>query len=158
MNSEKTALRACPVCGKRQAEILAAMRYAVPEGFPLPAESDIVACLACGMVYADTSGTQADYDRYYADFANYENPDGAGSGMMGEDVRRLEENANWLAAHIGAKDARVTLCVLRHPVSRRGLASSSRRYPDPHYRAALCRKHQKQSGADQHEIAQPRLD
>jgi SAM-dependent methyltransferase len=107
MNKEKTTRRPCPVCGKRQAEILTTMRYAVPEGFPLPAESDIVSCLDCGMVYADTSGSQADYDRYYTDFANYETPDGSGSGVKEDDARRLEENADWLAARIGAKDARI---------------------------------------------------
>ena len=107
MNTEKTALRPCPVCGKKQAEILTTMRYAVLEDSPLPAESDIVACLGCGMVYADTPGTPADYIRHYADFANYESRGGLGSGMAKEDARRLEESADWLATYIGAKDARI---------------------------------------------------
>ncbi|MDR2366483.1 MAG: class I SAM-dependent methyltransferase [Zoogloeaceae bacterium] len=134
--NRKTALRACPVCGKRRAEILAAMRYAVPEGFPLPAESDIVACLGCGMVYADTSGTQADYDRYYADFANYENPNGQGSGMEGADARRLEQSVDWLAPRIGAKNARIIDigCVqggLLMALARRGFSSLSGIDPSP---------------------------
>jgi 2-polyprenyl-3-methyl-5-hydroxy-6-metoxy-1,4-benzoquinol methylase len=127
-NTEKTALRPCPVCGKKQAEVLAAMRYAIPEGFPLSAVNDIVACLACGMVYADTPGTQADYDRHYADFASYESPAGLGSGTLEEDVRRLEETADWLAMHIGAKDARIVDigCAqggLLAALSRRGFSS-----------------------------------
>jgi SAM-dependent methyltransferase len=130
MNNEKTTRRPCPVCGKRQAEILTTMRYAVPEGFPLPAESDIVSCLDCGMAYADTPGTQADYNRYYTDFASYENPDGLGSGVKEGDARRLEENANWLAARIGAKDVRIIDigCAqggLLKALARRGFSSLS---------------------------------
>ncbi|MDR1462177.1 MAG: methyltransferase domain-containing protein [Azoarcus sp.] len=127
-HTEKTALRPCPVCGKNQAEILTTMRYAVLERSPLPAASDIVCCLACGMVYADTPGTQADYDRHYAGFAAYEQTNGIGSGTDENDARRIEESADWLAARIGAKNARIIDigCAqggLLKALSRRGFSS-----------------------------------
>ncbi|MDR3159926.1 MAG: methyltransferase domain-containing protein [Zoogloeaceae bacterium] len=105
MNTEKIALRSCPVCGGKRAEILITMRYAVLENFPLPAASDIVCCNACGMVYADTSGTQADYDRYYADLAGYAAENSIGSGI--KDAARQEQSADWLASRISAKNARI---------------------------------------------------
>jgi SAM-dependent methyltransferase len=103
MNTEKTTLRPCPVCDKNRAEVLTTVRYAVLEDFPLPAVSDIVCCNTCGMVYADTSGTQADYDRYYADFAAYTAENSIGSIKDA----RLEPVADWLASRIGAKSARI---------------------------------------------------
>ncbi|MDR3352202.1 MAG: methyltransferase domain-containing protein [Zoogloeaceae bacterium] len=82
------------------------------------------------MAYADTSGTQADYDRYYTNFAAYETPDGTGSGVKEDDARRLEESVNWLAARIGAKDARIIDigCAqggLLKALARRGFSSLS---------------------------------
>ncbi|MDR1063606.1 MAG: class I SAM-dependent methyltransferase [Azoarcus sp.] len=128
MHPEKTALRPCPVCDGNRVEVLTTMRYATLENLPLPAASDIVCCLACGMVYADTSGTQADYDRYYADFAGYGHANSSGSGAEGNDARRLEESAGWLAARIDAKNARIVDigCAqggLLKALSRRGFSS-----------------------------------
>lgn len=65
--------RACPVCeNSAGAELLHTQGFVLPENHPLPAKYDIVACGACGFVYADTSASQAAYDKYYAEMSKYE--------------------------------------------------------------------------------------
>ncbi len=81
------------------------MRFHLAAGLPLPAAYEIVRCLDCGAVYADTPGTQADYDRYYTEFSRYEDAATASGGADNEaDARRLEDTAAWLAERIGNKD------------------------------------------------------
>jgi len=83
------------------------MRFTLPAGSPLPAAYNIVACAMCGFVYADTTGSLEDYDRYYAEFSHYEDPAIAtGGGEQAFDRQRLAETAAWIAAHV-ATDARV---------------------------------------------------
>ncbi|MDR0673996.1 MAG: class I SAM-dependent methyltransferase [Zoogloeaceae bacterium] len=142
MNAKKTALRPCPICDRNRAEILFAMRCAVLEG----GVSDVVSCIDCGMVYADTPGTQADYDRLYTDFSIYESQDALGSGDEPEDARRIEETAGWLEARIGARNARIVDigCArggLLKALSRRGFSSLAGIDP-----SARCVEHVRAAG------------
>jgi 2-polyprenyl-3-methyl-5-hydroxy-6-metoxy-1,4-benzoquinol methylase len=67
----------------------------------------VVACVECGCVYADTAGTRADYERYYAHFSHYQDPAVAtGGGEQPFDRQRLAETAAWLAAQV-APGARI---------------------------------------------------
>jgi SAM-dependent methyltransferase len=146
MDTEKTALRPCPVCGKNRVEVLTTMRYAVLEGSPLPSVSDIVCCLACGMVYADTPGTQADYDRFYTNFSRYDLHNPFGSGDEPFDARRIEETAGWLETRIGAKNTRIVDigCAkggLLKALSRRGFSSLAGIDPSAH-----CVEHVRAAG------------
>jgi 2-polyprenyl-3-methyl-5-hydroxy-6-metoxy-1,4-benzoquinol methylase len=94
----KVAFRACPICGSRDVHIVHHQRFALPESFPLPSAYDIVACENCSFVYADTSGKQPDYDRYYELFSKYEDPSVATGGGDSElDLRRLDATASMLA-------------------------------------------------------------
>jgi len=103
----RNALRPCPICACAEIEVLHPMRFALPEGSPLPAAYDIVACRRCCLVYADTAGAQADYDRYYADFSHYEDASVAtGGGDSDTDRERLAATAAWLAARL-PRDARL---------------------------------------------------
>ncbi len=93
--------RACPACAGRRAEVLHGMAFTLPTGSPLPERYDLVACSVCGTCYADTPGSQADYDRYYADFSKYESETlASGSGADADDAQRLRDTATDLAGYV----------------------------------------------------------
>ena len=94
----KAALRPCPLCGRQEVSVLHCMNLVQAEGSPLPNHYDVVACPACGFVYADTPVAQADYDRYYAEYSKYEDPAVAtGGGGSETDRLRLELLADRIA-------------------------------------------------------------
>lgn len=104
----KNFLRACPVCGGERGDALHHQRFAVSDDYPLPDEYDLVICASCGMVFADTPATQADYDKFYATCSIYEQPAGAATGATPpEDLARLEQTASLFASHIPSKEARI---------------------------------------------------
>ncbi|MDR0735673.1 MAG: class I SAM-dependent methyltransferase [Zoogloeaceae bacterium] len=101
MGIEKTAMRPCPICNETRVEILHRLHFHLARNTPLPEAYDLVGCPHCGFVYADTTGNQADYDRYYTEFSRYEDAATASGGADNEaDARRLEETARWLEKHI----------------------------------------------------------
>ena len=67
-----STVRRCPICEVSEAEILHSQKFALPEGHPLSAGYNVVCCVECGFVYADTAATHEDYDRFYAQFSKYE--------------------------------------------------------------------------------------
>ncbi len=82
--------------------------FAVPEGYPLPDFYDVVSCLKCGFVYADTSGKQEDYDLYYQNFSKYENPYIAtGSGITSCDKGRCDDTALEISGLIPNKNSSI---------------------------------------------------
>ncbi len=104
----KTLLRACPVCEGTKGEVLHTQYFAVMDDYPLPSVYDVVACSDCGMVFADTSATQADYDRFYATWSIYQDP-GVASGGGGEtwDARRLAKSVEIISRVLTSTDARI---------------------------------------------------
>lgn len=104
----KNFLRGCPVCGGGHGDVLHHQRFAVSDDYPLPDEYDVVICATCGMVYADTPATQADYDKFYATCSIYEQPAGASTGTTPpEDLARLEQTGALFASHIPCQEARI---------------------------------------------------
>ena len=100
--------RACPVCAQSHASVMQSMRFALPDGHPLPDAYDVIVCRACGAVYADTSALQSDYDRYYAELSKYSDvATGTGAGQQAWDRDRLHSAASWIAETLGRKDARI---------------------------------------------------
>ena len=104
----KKLLRPCPVCGGERGDVLHHQQFAVTDDYPLPDAYDVVICATCGMVYADTPATQADYDRFYATCSIYEQPAGAAAGATPpEDLARLEQIGALYAGHIPSRQARI---------------------------------------------------
>lgn len=101
-----TPIRPCPICYASTAEHLHAMHFALPPESPLPHAYAIVACNACGFVYADTPGSAADYARHYTDFSLYENPGATGGGTSPEDQERFKTLVELFGAHC-RRDARI---------------------------------------------------
>src|SRR5690349_3733989 len=100
--------RACPVCDGRDVSLVQSMRFALPDGHPLTATYDVVACAKCGFVYADTKSTQSDYDRYYADLSKYSDAvTGTGAGSEVWDRKRLADTAAFVAETLGDTSSRV---------------------------------------------------
>jgi len=104
----KHLFRSCPICAGERGDVLHHQKFAVSDDYPLPDEYDVVICSSCGMVYADTSATQADYDKFYATCSIYEQPAGADAGTTPpEDLARLEQIGVLYAGHIPSKQARI---------------------------------------------------
>jgi SAM-dependent methyltransferase len=104
----KTLLRACPVCVGRNGEVLHTQHFAVMDDYPLPSVYDVVVCSACGMVFADTPATQADYDRYYATCSIYQDTNvSSGGGTADWDARRLVVSAELISRALPSKNARI---------------------------------------------------
>lgn len=83
--------RPCPICFNGTGEILHTQKFVIPEGYPLPEIYDVVCCMKCGFVYADTCARQEDYDLYYQNFSKYEDPIiSTGSGNVSWDKDRCE--------------------------------------------------------------------
>lgn len=95
--------RPCPICSHTTGDVLHTQRFALFDDYPLPAEYDVVACDACGMIFADTAATQADYERYYATCSIYQDPSVSGDW----DIRRQTESVKRMARLLESKDARI---------------------------------------------------
>ncbi len=80
----------------------------LPAGHPLTSGYDVVACRACGFVFADTVVPQAEYDRFYAELSKYaDEATGTGGGYQAWDDRRLEVMARTIAEAVPDRDARI---------------------------------------------------
>ena len=100
------ACRPCPVCEKYTVEVLHRMDFQLPKSSPLPNSYQIVSCQSCGMIYADSESTQANYDRYYAQFSKYEDPKiASGGGYSDTDRQRLEKTAAVIKKYLKNTDA-----------------------------------------------------
>lgn len=62
---KKCKARKCPICNSETVEFIREIKMTVPEEFRLPNGYDVVSCVECGFVYADTTATKEDYDYYY---------------------------------------------------------------------------------------------
>lgn len=90
--------RPCPVCQGHQSRLLHTLFFALPDDSPLPTHYDLVVCLNCGTVYADSEARPEAYDRFYRAFSKYEDEGVAtGGGNDPADKQRIEELATFLA-------------------------------------------------------------
>jgi len=100
--------RSCPVCDGLTGAILHTQHFTLPEGHPLTDGYDVVSCATCGMVFADTTATQKDYDSFYARFSKYEdNATSTGGGGAAYDIERLRATAEYIAHNLPDRNVRV---------------------------------------------------
>jgi len=96
------AKRACPICGGKQVDIIHSQKFELPEGHPLAAGYDVVVCLVCGFVYANTTVTQADYNRFYTEHSKYEDAQTGTGGVDNPfDWKRQQETARQIDDVLG---------------------------------------------------------
>ncbi|HEX8834707.1 MAG TPA: class I SAM-dependent methyltransferase [Abditibacteriaceae bacterium] len=104
----KQAQRVCPVCEDFRVEALHHQDFVLPEAHPLAAGYDVVACLKCGFVYADTLIGQAEYDLFYEAYSKYDDVQtSTGGGGTAHDAERLAATAADLAAFLNNPAARI---------------------------------------------------
>lgn len=105
----KTILkRKCPICDGQTGAVLHTQRFHLPDGHPLSNGYDVVACDACGMVFADTLTTQKDYDNYYAALSKYEDDaTSTGGGGTAWDLNRLRDTARYISMQLASPNASI---------------------------------------------------
>jgi len=102
----RAALRPCPVCGALRVEVLHRQYFVTPSECALPDMYDVVSCEQCGMVYADTTACQGDYDAFYRDLSRYDTPGlSTGGGDTPLDRARLVQTAEFLAGSLPDRSA-----------------------------------------------------
>jgi ubiquinone/menaquinone biosynthesis C-methylase UbiE len=104
----RDAWRICPVCAGAKVEFLHHQKFALPDGYPLVSSYDVVCCVNCGFVYADTSSTQADYDAFYTGWSIYDDPaTAAGGGETAADRQRLDKTISILTQWLPSREIRI---------------------------------------------------
>jgi SAM-dependent methyltransferase len=105
---EGSVPRPCAVCGGTDLERIHHQSFSTYEGFPLPREYDVVACRACGFVFAATPAAQADYDAYYTRFSKYEDAAVAsGTGAGAWEAERFARTADTVLEFVPDPEARI---------------------------------------------------
>jgi SAM-dependent methyltransferase len=83
--------RLCPIRGNPTGEVLHKQSFSLPSNSPLPREYEIVTCLNCSFVFADTTADQTVYNTYYTLLSKYEELEiSSGGGVGAYDYGRLE--------------------------------------------------------------------
>lgn len=101
-------VRPCAVCGGTDLERIHHQSFSTYEDFPLPREYDVVACRACGFVFAATPADQADYDAYYTRFSKYEDAAVAsGTGAGAWEAERFARTADTVLDFVPDPEARI---------------------------------------------------
>ena len=101
-------LRNCPVCLNSKGKVLHTQRFVLGEGNFLPASYNVVSCIDCGFVYADSSATQKIYDRHYRELSKYEDKKiSSGGWVSGYDIKRLEKVAKDISKILPNKKAEI---------------------------------------------------
>lgn len=95
--------RNCPVCGNNSSNILRKINMKIPKEYHLPDSYDVVVCEKCGMVYADTSASMADYDWYYANCNFY------GDDSKDDNSARFESVEDFLEKYVDKESALLEL-------------------------------------------------
>jgi SAM-dependent methyltransferase len=104
---DKGLVRVCPICGSKTGEVLHHFNFTLPNDSPLPKEYDLVSCMDCGFVFADTPAPQSSYDSYYRSFSIYEDEKVSSGGTGGYDISRQKRMAKDVTRFIMDKRASI---------------------------------------------------
>jgi SAM-dependent methyltransferase len=108
VKNDKVSIRGCPICENSVAEVLHSQKFILHDSHPLANGYDVVACTACGMVYADTGLSQRAYDALYQDASKYQdNKTSTGGGETVWDAERLAETAQTISSLLEDKNTRI---------------------------------------------------
>lgn len=100
----KHLFRPCPICESFFGEILYRQVFSLPSSSPLPNEYDIVSCINCRFVFADTPSNQQTYNDYYTLLSKYEDIEiSSGGGTNNYDYDRLERTAKTIQTILNNK-------------------------------------------------------
>jgi len=101
-------VRACPVCGDHAAVVLDEFSFKDFDGPTLGLVSRLLACGTCGMVYNDTSLSEAQSEAWYAQQSLYAAEMGVGSGGLGTwDRERYAGVLDLIEAYLPGPDAAI---------------------------------------------------
>ncbi len=103
----KKVIRACPICLGGSGELLYEQRFHLYQGHCLLDAYDVVSCIKCGFVYADSGATQKDYNRYYSEFSKYENSLAPGGLVNQCDLDKYERMVHDLSKIIPDKNTSI---------------------------------------------------
>lgn len=104
----KTAQRKCPICTGSNVCILHSQAFVLPEGHSLSNGYDVVSCQSCGFVYADVNVSQDAYNKFYARFSKYSDPNtSTGGGENVYDLNRLVETTKLISSHFLDKNINI---------------------------------------------------
>lgn len=109
-SKEKTIVsvsRECPICNHDRAYFLHKQKFAKLKQSPIITHYNIVSCLKCGFVYADTESLQSDYDAYYRYISKYQDVSASGSGTSVFDSDRLKQSAQNVEKYLPNKQATI---------------------------------------------------
>ena len=100
------AYRPCPVCLKKEFELLHTITYPAGENRILPVEYQIVCCSQCGMVFDTFEADETVFDNYYSKENKYAIDNTAGSGGYSvNEKKRFQRIVNFLKSQRIDKNA-----------------------------------------------------
>jgi hypothetical protein len=76
--------RSCPICNEQKGKLITSLDYAMWDDLNIDGYADLMSCQSCGMVYHQTSASEADFKRYYASHDYYAKAETMGSGGLSE--------------------------------------------------------------------------
>ncbi len=97
--SSKATPRPCPVCGSLSSEPLYRQQFASFAAGSIGDGYEVVACVACGMCFADGLPDPGRFAQYYADSSKYDLT-AEGARLSAKSLERFADQAGFVAAHV----------------------------------------------------------
>jgi SAM-dependent methyltransferase len=95
------------VCDAHRAEVVHAQRFVLADDKKLSNSYTVVACLVCGVGFADTPVTQREYDELYARRSRYAAGPAAHAPSGERDIARFRDMATEIASVVADRSARI---------------------------------------------------
>ncbi len=96
--------RSCPICNSNNKSLIKKINFSLFEGHPMQGGYDLVQCLDCSFIYADTKVTQVELDDYYSNLSKYESKEiSTGGGYNDYDRNRLIDTAKYISSQFKDK-------------------------------------------------------